>query len=370
MGSYLLDQDWQPIHSSQQTFVQQWQICQYRNQVDAKTIKQILKAAKRQRFSLSGKVDKFLNDLNAEIEPGWSGAGQTNRILGRIALRTYIFAKILYGYCLEGKALVEKMVEVATSLPGYRDYCQHQHEIKDRAEEWAQCVETTNRYYPYKGRKTKPDRLPKPIETPSWHQQKLEDARERIRRAIAQLLESRSLLIGATARFKALTQSGIGGETLYKHKDLWHPEYLSSSAEADSKSAQSTDPPPHPPSLDIEREKNAPKCPNLLELKSSNAPSGKPLSSSQDSNAQAISSNTQNKEAGVEFVKQKLAEVEQVQAYKRAAQLELWQQYGQKGRQVTHPSPDHVDKMRRWLESEDAILVAEAQVFFDLMLKI
>ena len=68
-------------------------------------------------------------------------------------------------------------------------------------------------------------------------------------------------------------------------------------------------------------------------------------------------------------MKQKLAEVEEVQAYKRAAQLELWQKQGQQGGQVTHPSPAHVDKMRHWLESGDAILVAEAEVFFSLTQK-
>ncbi len=83
-------------------------------------------------------------------------------------------------------------------------------------------------------------------------------------------------------------------------------------------------------------------------------------------NTQAISSNTQEKREGVEFVRQKLAEVEAVQAYKRAAQLEAWQKQGQQGGQVTHPSPAQVDKMRRWLESGDAILVAEAEVFFGL----
>ena len=312
--------------------------------------------------------------MNAEIEPGWTGTGQTNRILGRIALRTYIFAKILYGYGLEGKALVEKMVKVAIALPGYREYCQHQHEIRHRAEEWAKCVETKPRYFPYKGRKAKPDRSPKQVETPSWHEQQLEEARGRISRAIALMLESNSLPMGATARFRALTASGMGGATLYRHKDLWHPEYLMpgdfgvrSSAEAHSKSAQSNDNPPHPPSLDIEREGNAPKCPNLLEPKSSNTPSGKHLSGARDSNTQAISSNTQEKREGVEFVRQKLAEIEEVQAYKRAAQLEAWQKQGQQGGQVAQPSSAQVAKMRRWLESGDAILVAEAEVFFSLM---
>ena len=83
-------------------------------------------------------------------------------------------------------------------------------------------------------------------------------------------------------------------------------------------------------------------------------------------NTQVISSNTQGEREGVEFIRQKLAEIEEVQAYKRAAQLEAWQQQGQQGGQVTHPCAAHVDKMRQWLESGDAILVAEAQVFFSL----
>ncbi|MBM0745655.1 hypothetical protein JOY44_30005 (plasmid) [Phormidium sp. CLA17] len=355
LGSYLLDSDWEPIFSTPAEFVHQWRFCLGRNPVTSKALKRVLKAAKRRRFSLSGKVDKFLNDLNAEIEPGWSGTGQTNRILGRIAMRTYIFAKILYGHCLEGQALVEKMVEIATALPGYREFCQHQHEIRQRVEEWAQSVETTTRYFPYKGRRAKPNRSSQPAETPSWHEQQLEDARGRISRAIAQLLESNSLPIGATARFSALTASGIGGATLYRHKDLWHPEYLIPG-----------DNPPYPLGLDIEREGNAPKCPSLLALKSSNTPSGKHLSGARDANAEAISSNTQEKKEGVEFVRQKLAEVEQVQAYKRAAQLELWQLYGQVEGQLT-ASVAQVDKMRQWLESGDAILVAEAEVFFGLM---
>ncbi|PZV08069.1 MAG: hypothetical protein DCF22_20885 [Leptolyngbya sp.] len=85
-----------------------------------------------------------------------------------------------------------------------------------------------------------------------------------------------------------------------------------------------------------------------------------------DSNTEGISSNTQEKKEGVEFVRQKLAEVEAVKAYKRAAQLEFWQQYGHEPEQVSHPSPAHVAKMQQWLESGDAILVAEAEAFFTL----
>ncbi|MBW4441978.1 MAG: hypothetical protein KME10_12215 [Plectolyngbya sp. WJT66-NPBG17] len=118
-GSYLLNSDLEPIWSTQQVFVEQWQLTQERNDLDAKLIKQILKQAKRKFFRISGKADKFINDLNAEIELGWTGRGQTNRLLGRITMRSYIFHHVLSGgQPLSGAALIEDIVETAKALPG------------------------------------------------------------------------------------------------------------------------------------------------------------------------------------------------------------------------------------------------------------
>jgi hypothetical protein len=66
-------------------------VCLQRNSLDTKALERLLKAARRRQFASPGKADKFLNDLNAEIEQGWTGPGQTNRLLGRIAMRSYIF---------------------------------------------------------------------------------------------------------------------------------------------------------------------------------------------------------------------------------------------------------------------------------------
>ena len=62
----------------------------------------------------------------------------------------------------------------------------------------------------------------------------------------------------------------------------------------------------------------------------------------------------------------KLADVGELQAYKQAAQLDIWQQYQHNQQQFVRPAPAHVAKMYRWLESGDAILVAEAEAFFSL----
>ncbi|XGV94411.1 MAG: hypothetical protein ACAF41_00870 (plasmid) [Leptolyngbya sp. BL-A-14] len=227
-GSYLLNQDLQMIWGNQETFVQHWQFTQQRNSLDTKALDRILKAAQRRQFRVTGKADKFLNDLNAEIEQGWTGAGQTNRLLGRIAMRSYIFGHVLYtDKPLEGHALVHDIVTIAQALPGYHDWCQHQQEIEQRAQDWMLAIEQSH-YFHY-GTDKRPSTLspdqPDESET-SWNQQQQAAARARIQQAIADLLDKKALPSGITERFDALVTYGLSGATLYRHRDLWHPRYL------------------------------------------------------------------------------------------------------------------------------------------------
>ena len=95
-GSYLLNSDFQPIWSDRDRFVQQWRSTEVNNLIDRKILQQVLQRSKRRSRRFSGKVDKFISDLNAEIDSGWTGFGQTNRLLGRIAMREYIFHPCAY----------------------------------------------------------------------------------------------------------------------------------------------------------------------------------------------------------------------------------------------------------------------------------
>jgi hypothetical protein len=252
VGSYLVDAEFQPIWSDQQRFVQHWQVAQSDNQVGLQVLQQILQQVKRKRYRISGKADQFLNDLNAEIELGWTDFGQTNRLLGRIALREYIFHHILQGGdALTGSALAARIAAVAISLPGYEEWCNHQHEIQQRAAEWARCVESSH-YFPYGVQKGKYKPIaplsPKNLDNTelNWNQQRSLATRERIRAAIADLLNRECLPTGATARFHALTAYGIGGGSLYRHRDLWHPKFLNHDPDAEmmvecSEAAQSVE---------------------------------------------------------------------------------------------------------------------------------
>jgi hypothetical protein len=161
-------------------------------------------------------------------------------------MREYIFHHILEGGTpLEGEALVEAIVTTAQALPGFDQYCRHRYELTHRVEEWVRCIEKSHyfRYGDTKGKfKSKLDGTeiePAIKGLPSWNQQQSTAARERIRRAIGHLLETNALPAGATLRFKALTQTGIGGGSLYRHRDLWHPEFLNDAPPVEN--------PPDPP---------------------------------------------------------------------------------------------------------------------------
>ena len=163
MGSYILNDDLQPVSSSQTHFAKMWQACQRHNQLNTRRVRMWLRKAKQFSYNLSTNASKYLSDLNTEIEDGWTGQGQTNRLLGRITMRSFVFNHVVEGgNPLTGKALIEKIVSVAITLPGYKDWCQHQHEIEDRATEWARCIENSH-YFAYGSGRGKY----KPLETPN-----------------------------------------------------------------------------------------------------------------------------------------------------------------------------------------------------------
>ncbi|NJN31678.1 MAG: hypothetical protein HC824_15585 [Synechococcales cyanobacterium RM1_1_8] len=147
-GSYLLNNNLEPVWSDQEQFVELWQRCVERNDLNKLKIRNVLKQQKRTRHFISEKADKFLNDLNAEIEPGWTGKGQTNRLLGRITMRCFIFHHVIAGGLpLTGQTLIQEIIDTAKSLPGYKTWCQHQHEISKRVMDWVRCIENSH-YFP------------------------------------------------------------------------------------------------------------------------------------------------------------------------------------------------------------------------------
>ncbi|MFK8185350.1 MAG: hypothetical protein AB8B99_18400 [Phormidesmis sp.] len=227
-GSYLLNEALEPVASTHLDFVRQWRTAAARNDLSTQVLERIVKQAKRKAYRVSGKAQKFLNDLNAEIEPGWSGPGQTNHILGRITLRSYVFGHVIGAEKpLNGKALVEDIVNVARSLPGFKDFCGHQKEIIKKAKDWALSVESKQRYFPYASGKAF-----KAKQGPTWNEQQAAEAREHIQHCVIELCQQGVWPEGITPRFEMLCKCHISGETLYKNRDLWHPVFINEQQQA------------------------------------------------------------------------------------------------------------------------------------------
>ena len=234
-GSKLLNDDLEPVYSSPERFVELWQRAQAQNLMTAKKVAQVLKQQKRQRVFISEKADKFFNDLEAEINLGWTGKGMTNRLLGRLVMRYFIFHHaIAGGEPLTGKALIDEVVAAAKALPGYKVWCKHQHELTKRVTDWVRCIENSH-YFPYgkelgKYKSTVASSTEAPTE--SYHQKLVNQTKEKIQAAVDQLNQAKAWPQSITARFQALLEQGIGSNTLYRYKSLWHPKFECKSEES------------------------------------------------------------------------------------------------------------------------------------------
>lgn len=353
-GSYLLNAQLEPISSHSEAFVCQWQWCQQRNSIDAKTVGQLLQQQRRHRHQVSQRADKFLNDLNAEIEVGWTGKGQTNRLLGRITMRAYVFHHVMHGGLpLSGDALVEAIISTAQSLPGYREWCRHQHEIHQRAVEWARCVENSH-YFPYgtaRGKyKSKRDTKDSAVVETTWNEQRSQTAQSKIQAAMLDLFNTGNLPPTTTARFKKLLEYGIGGSTLYKYKPLWHPDLW--------KTPQTPQPLNGAAASATAAPANAAHPTSLLPSDDSNPLPDKGLTHLEEG---AAASEVRNEEALGSWRKAFLdLKTRQAQQKRQArSQKEAYRQF--RGRQDRQ---SYREKMMEYLQSGDPILIREAEQWF------
>ena len=352
MGSYILNDDLQPVSGSQTHFARMWLACQRHNQLNTRRVKMWLRKAKQFSYQLSSNANKFLSDLNAEIEAGWTGSGQTNRLLGRITMRSFIFNHIIKGgNPLTGKALVEKIVSVAIALPGYKDWCRHQHEIEDRATEWARCIENSH-YFAYgsgKGKYKPLDASNQIDNEPDYNQKKARETQTKISAAIADLKDKGLLPEAVTARFKALLSYKIGGASLYRYRELWHPIELERNLEESGR---------HSTAFESACAGGANALENLTSLLSendSNSPDGKGSADLDNADDSAEDSNLlESPQATRDRIKQQLANAQA--ARRKNAESAADTQVDEVAKAIHRRA---LERMREFLLSGEPILLVE-----------
>ncbi|MEM1307988.1 MAG: hypothetical protein AAGF98_00555 [Cyanobacteria bacterium P01_H01_bin.153] len=220
-GSYLLDDDLNPIGDHLSDFFATWDwATQGQDMEMLRTAlphgREARKQASRRR-KLSREATAWKADLDDEIAQGWIGPGQTNRLIKAIAERGHVFEG------LSGSDLVDYIVDVAASAPGYYEYCGHQQEIHQRAREWSRSVPKL--YWPY-GTREKPKPPPGGDNTV-----KAENARRRIAEAIQQIKDSEPFTTIRNLAYRIAELAGSSLETIYKNADLWHPDKAPVTAE-------------------------------------------------------------------------------------------------------------------------------------------
>jgi hypothetical protein len=67
-----------------------------------------------------------------DITEGWTDYGQTNHLLKTIAC----YGRVFEG--LQGQDLIDYTLRIATTRPGYEQYCRHQHDIERKGDRLGQ----------------------------------------------------------------------------------------------------------------------------------------------------------------------------------------------------------------------------------------
>ena len=240
-GSFLLDDDLAPYSQSVRVFIEQAN--RAAEGQDSELFKETLETArewwseyknnrkKNRRETKS--VARWKRDVEDLIKEGWTGTGQTNEMLKEIGKHGRVFLG------LSGEALILYMVNTAMNSPGYAQYCRHQHEIWSRCKNWARIIEPywlplfnfPERRENYKQMMAAGRMMAGSITNAMRH----EDARGRIQKAVAHILETvgnlpRNVkdcisLIKATT--KELFNIIVNERTLRRleNLELWHPKY-------------------------------------------------------------------------------------------------------------------------------------------------
>jgi len=223
-GSCLLDDDLNPIGDSLEQFFTLWDTAAAQQDLDE--LRHALKIGRdnrrkkpRLKRSESRKAEAWREDMEAEIAAGWSGPGQTNHLLKTIACHGHVFLE------LKGDDLIAHTLELATHLPGYQQYCQHQQHIERRVKAWCRSVQ--NYYWPY-GDEPKRNTADGG-EQLNQNEVKAQDAQQRIREAFQQLQAMERLPNTVRGLMERLAKlAGSSFRTLQKYKALWHPDHRSS----------------------------------------------------------------------------------------------------------------------------------------------
>lgn len=218
-GSVLLNKAGEPVSSSPGAWAKAMEA--EAEQQDMEVFKAAIAKAKKwwkrrgRNRHRETKFNAFMADLETEMQQGWTGPAQSNRL---------IFRCLQYGYsCLrnQGEALVQWALKTIPTLPGFQRWCRTKGPALER---WIRqkvlYLESSPQFFiPNFESSPSPNK-------PSQNEVLRNAKRLAIEAAMAQIEASGELFSTVTGLQERITQlSGVSKPTCYKHRDLWHPEH-------------------------------------------------------------------------------------------------------------------------------------------------
>jgi hypothetical protein len=227
-GSYMLNDNLEKSGNDLKHLVFVWQMCQDSQDIDL--LKEAIAKAKEnyQPPKLSGKTEEILKwreALEKQIAEGWTGDSQSNRLLYLMGK----YARIFLGY-VDDEAIAKYIAKTARASAGFFKFCKDIHRLDKKAKSIAEwCM---RQHFPWGSKKTEQTAE----QTKEENKSKAERQTERIERmplAESELKKTGAMPETIRGMAQAIAKTAkVSVETLYEHKELWHPEFTTSTCNA------------------------------------------------------------------------------------------------------------------------------------------
>jgi hypothetical protein len=220
-GSYQLDNDLQIVGRDLNQFVETWLTVQEHQDIDL--LKQAIAEAKAnyQPPKDNRKTIQWREDLEKQIQQGWTGQGQSNELLYLMGK----YARVFLG-CEEDEAIAEYITKTARAAAGFLKYCGDIKRLEQKAKDIAKwCMKHNFPFGSKKGEQTENESE----NTETQKAQKQAERLERIRTSVNELNKTGEMPETIRGMAQAIAKTAkVSVETLYDNKQLWHPEFTES----------------------------------------------------------------------------------------------------------------------------------------------
>ncbi|MBD2316347.1 hypothetical protein [Phormidium tenue] len=220
-GSYQLNNDLQIVGRDLNQFVETWLTVQEHQDIDL--LKQAIAEAKAnyQPPKDNRKTIQWREDLEKQIEAGWTGQGQSNQLLYLMGK----YARVFLG-CEEDEAIAEYITKTAKAAVGFIKFCGDIKRLEQKAKDIAKwCMK---HHFPW-GSKKEEQTNEESEDIENKKAQKHAERLERIRTTANELNKTGEMPETIRGMAQAIAKAAkVSVETLYENKQLWHPEFTES----------------------------------------------------------------------------------------------------------------------------------------------